>query len=366
MEEVIENSLKEKKWDAATLLETVSFPSDHYNDLKDEFFQIAADRIEAFRINPLSAVIKLVERRYFEIRAFFKETRKSLLYLVDEYMGVPLVGAAYAPYPLEIPESNMENVLSRILPFMHSCSVVVRGTSGGISGIVRLIFEAAFPHVPPSWSQAGLGLKHVLDEDMMNREIKILHRTLSDLNSSRARRSLGDDLSTIKSICAKMDIHGDFANLNRVRCADSSLWTGADGIKLIREACNNYDLKQAMKIQTALETKLKTQEHLIKDLQEKIERMTWHKELNLNVPETRSTTKQVPTNSASFKIEASSASMAQRQTLKESVSYTPSVTVEGTTLKTDDADEIMNFVTSTTSVTTSDTKLTFRDQISVD
>lgn len=92
-------------------------------------------------------MIKLVERRYLEIRTLFKDARKAFLYLVDEHMGVPLVGTAYAPYPLEISESNMDNVLSRILPFMHSCSMVVRGKSGGISGIVRLIFEAAFVRI---------------------------------------------------------------------------------------------------------------------------------------------------------------------------------------------------------------------------
>jgi len=351
VEVVIENSRKGKKWDATTLLEAITFFSDQYGDLKEEFSNIAADRIEAFRIDPFSAVIKLVERRYLEIRKLFKDARKAFLYLVDEHIGVPLVGAAYAPYPLEISESNMDNVLSRILPFMHSCSMVVRGTSGSISGIVRLIFEAAFPHVPPSWSQAGSGLTHELDEDLIKREIVILHRTLSGLNSSRTRRSLGDDLSAIKSICTKMDVRGDYANLYRVQCADSSLWTSSDGIKLIREACNNYDFKQAIKIQIALETKLKSQEHLIKDLQEKIERMAWQKELNLNVPETNSTAEQL---------------LIKKQAVKETISYAPSTIVEGSPPKSDEVEITTNHLSSTTSITTKDTKSTFRDQISVD
>ncbi len=115
----------------------------------------------------------------------------------------------------------------------------------------------------------------------------ILHRTICGLNSSRDRKSLGDDLSAIGSICSKVDIRGDFANLHRVQCAGSALWTTPTGVKLIQDACNKYDFEQAIKIQTDLETKLKTQEQLIKQLREKVEMMAWHEELNLNVPQTQ-------------------------------------------------------------------------------
>lgn len=144
VEEAIENSRSGQKWDARSLVESVTFPSDEYGDLKEEFYGAAANHIEAFRADPRSAVTKLVERRYHEIREIFKHARKAFLYLVDEHMGVPLVGQAHAPYPLELPESNIESCLSKVIPFMHSCSMVMRGTSGGVAGLVRLIFEAAF------------------------------------------------------------------------------------------------------------------------------------------------------------------------------------------------------------------------------
>jgi len=144
VEKVIKKSRSNRKWDARSLIESVTFPSNSFGDLTEEFYEIAADSIEAFRMDPRSAVTKLIERRYNDIVAIFKEARKSFIYLVDEHMGVPLVGQAYAPYPIELPESNMQDNLKNILPFMHSCSMVVRGTSGGISGIVRLIFEAAY------------------------------------------------------------------------------------------------------------------------------------------------------------------------------------------------------------------------------
>lgn len=115
----------------------------------------------------------------------------------------------------------------------------------------------------------------------------ILHRTICGLNSSRERKSLGDDLSAIGSICSKVDIRGDFASLHRVQCGGSSLWTTPTGVKLIQEACKKYDFEQAIKIQADLETKLKAQEQVIKQLREKVEMMAWHEELNLNVPQTQ-------------------------------------------------------------------------------
>ena len=45
VEDVIEKSRPGMKWDAMTLLEAVTFPSDQYDDLKKEFTVIAADRI---------------------------------------------------------------------------------------------------------------------------------------------------------------------------------------------------------------------------------------------------------------------------------------------------------------------------------
>ena len=115
----------------------------------------------------------------------------------------------------------------------------------------------------------------------------ILHRAICGLTSSRERKSLGDDLSAIGSICSKVDIRGDFANLHRVQCAGSCLWTTPAGVKLIQDACEKYDFEQAIKIQADLEKKLKTQEHIIKQLREKVEMMAWHEQLNLNVPQTQ-------------------------------------------------------------------------------
>jgi len=367
VEETIEKSSVGHKWDAVTLMNSSSVPSEAYEDLKEEFYKVAADHIESFRVDPRSAVTKLVERRYFEIRSIFKDARRAFLYLVDEYMGVPLVGNTHVPYPLEITESNVNSSLLKILPFMHCCSMIVRGTSGGISGIVRLIFEAAFPYVPPSWNQAGSGLIHSLDEDVIKKEVMLLHRTLSGLHSSRARGSLRDDLSAIKLMCTKVDVGGEFGNLHRVQCADSSLWTTPNCVKRIQEVCDNYDFEQAMKIQADLEAKLTSQEQLLKQLREKIEMLNWHKKLNLNVPDSPSGTKKLAAHDGMQKknlvVPSSTNStlvgISSQTSVKKTLACPPSSLSErGNAGESQGVD--------VTSVATATSKSTFRDHISVD
>mmetsp|Transcript_10337 Transcript_10337/g.30241 ORF Transcript_10337/g.30241 Transcript_10337/m.30241 type:complete len:1951 (+) Transcript_10337:118-5970(+) len=352
VEETIKKTSSEQKWDAVTLLKSANLPApEAYEDLKEEFCKVAADHIEAFRADPRVVVKQLIERRYLEIRAIFKDAGRAFVYLVDEFIGIPLVGSAHVPYPLEIAESSVDSSLSKILPFMHCCSLVARGTSGGITGIVRLIFEAAFPHVPPSWNQAASGLIHPLDEDFIKRETMLLHRILSSLHSPRARRSLGDDLSAIKSMCTKTDIRGEFANLHRVQCADSSLWTSPDGLKIIQDACDKYDFKQALKIQADLETKLTSQQQLIKQLQEKIEVMNWHKELNLNIPDSRSLKEKLTLPvGMQKKIVSTQENLPQKNSTRENGSN-PKLTSDGVDV---------------TSLATTNSKSTYRDHISVD
>lgn len=284
VEETVVGASIGQKWDSSTLLTSLILPTGDFEQLKEEFAKIAAERIEAFRADPMTAVNKLIEKRYFEIRTFFKEAGKTFLYLVDEHAGIPLVGPAYDPYPIEISESAMSKMLAKALPFMHTSSMVARGVSGSVSGVVRLIFEAAYPHIPPSWAAAASGLTHTLDEELIKREVMVLQRTLSGLNSSKASRSLGEDLRFLRDSCAKVDIAGNFAGLRRVKCADSCIWTSPEGSMQIQQACRAYDFREALNIQLALETKLRSQEQVIKQLQDKVDWLSFRKELNLKVP----------------------------------------------------------------------------------
>ncbi len=277
----------QKHWTATSLLEELDFPDGDFQVLKEDFIKIAAAQVEAFRTNPVSAILKLIERRVAEIRKFFKDAEKAFLYLVDEYAGVPLVGSAHAPYPLEVAQSIIDKFLVRALPFMHISAVYARGVSGGVSGLVRLIFEAAYPHVPPSWTVAACGMVHDLDEQQFLQEISLLREALGLLYSTK-ENYLMDDLRFVRESCLKIDTRGSFADMQRVVCAGMSLWTTMEGAAELQESCKVFGFNDALDIQNTLENQLRSQEQEIKKLQEEIERLRFRKDLNLEIPESSS------------------------------------------------------------------------------
>ena len=297
----IVDKTEQKQWTASALLDELELSDSDFGAVKEIFLKTAAAQVEEFRSNPISAALKVVERQIAEIRKFFKETGKGYLYLVDEYAGIPLVGSPYAPYPLEVSESIIDKFLVRALPVMNFSVLYARGVAGGVSGLVRLIFEAAYPHVPPSWASAASGLEHRLDESAFISEISILRKALALVYSSNANY-LEDDLRFVRESCLKIDTRGTFGDMHRVVSSGYSLWTTKQGAAEIQEVCNGFGIKDALDIQVSLEQSLKAQEEQIKLLQREIEQLNFRKELNLDVPENSSSSRQVSNKSSVPKI----------------------------------------------------------------
>jgi hypothetical protein len=157
-------------------------------------------------------------------------------------------------------------------------------------------------------------------------------------------------------MCTKVDVRGDFANLRRVQCAGSSLWTSPSGLNSIQEECDKYDFEQAMKIQADLVMKLKSQEQLTKQLQEKLEMKTWHEKLNLNVPKTNCMETKGNNSPTSNK---AALDKSPQRSAKKGVGSATSAKVAETNTKKDDVLDLE-------SVDTFNSKSTARDQISVD
>jgi serine/threonine protein kinase len=280
-----------KQWTASALLDELVLSDEDFGTVKETFLKTAASQVEEFRSNPVSAALKLIERQIAEIRKFFKEAGTAFLYLVDEYAGIPLVGSSYSPYPLEVSESIIDKFLVRALPFMNISVLYARGVAGGVSGLVRLIFEAAYPHVPPSWASAASGLEHKLDESLFLNEISILRRALALVYSSKTS-FLEDDLRFVRDSCLKIDTRGTFGDMHRVVSSGYTLWTTKQGAAEIQEACTGFGIKEALDVQVGLEESLKAQEDQIKLLQKEIEQLSFRKDLNLDVPENSSSTRQ--------------------------------------------------------------------------
>lgn len=280
-------------WTVSKIMDQLELADEGFQTVKSDFTKFATSHVEAFRANPVSSATKVVERRIMDLRKTFKEAGKAFLYLVDEHAGIPLVGGAYAPYPMEVSESLTDKFLIRALPFMYNSVMYARGTSGGVSGVVRLIFEAAYPHVPPSWAISAQGLEHRLDEDAFANEIGILRDALALVYSSSKANKVSDDLRFIRDSCLKIDTRGSFADMQRVLSAGCSLWTTKEGAAEIQESCHSYGFKEALDIQSSLESQLRSREQQIKRLQEEMERLSFRKELNLDVPDATASTRAV-------------------------------------------------------------------------
>jgi hypothetical protein len=126
-------------------------------------------------------------------------------------------------------------------------------------------------------------MTHSLDEATIIEEIHFLHESLASASSSNIG-FIADDLQFLRDTFLRFDVRGAFADMQRVECAGSALWTTKEGAAEIQDACQSYDFKQALEIQATLESRLQAQDRQIKKLQEDMERIAFHKKLNLDVP----------------------------------------------------------------------------------
>jgi ankyrin repeat protein len=276
----VERAGSVQQWNTSKLLELLEVPTGDYELLKSDMMKLAAEHVEVFRTDPTIVAKMLVAKRVLDMKACFEDSKKGFLYLVDEYQGIPLVGPSYAPYPLEVTEGMIDQLLMKALPFMHICSLYVRGVAKSANGLVRLIFEAAYPHIPPSWGLASSGLSHTLDADLILKEASILQEALASMDVSTAKDPT-QDLLFLRGYLLKFDAEKSFGHLKRVTCAGSFLWTTSDGEADLRDASESYGFKEAFEIQSALEAKLKSSEEKIRGLQSDLERLTFRNDLNL-------------------------------------------------------------------------------------
>jgi hypothetical protein len=126
-------------------------------------------------------------------------------------------------------------------------------------------------------------MTHSLDEAMIIEEIRFLHESLASASSSNIG-FIADDLQFLRDTFLRFDVRGTFADMQRVECAGYALWTTKEGAAEIQDGCQSYDFKQALEIQAVLESRLQAQDRQINKLKEDMERIAFHKKLNLDVP----------------------------------------------------------------------------------
>lgn len=267
-----------RKWSLSQIVNSLA--SDDFQELIGELVAFASDAVVVFRDNPLVITRRIVQERIKELQCFFEGAGKAYLYLVDEYEGVPIVSpSGTMAYPIEVTEKVTE-IVGRGLPFMHLCMLYARGVCGDASGLVKLIFEAAYPHIPPSWAEAASGLSHSLVDPEIKEEVRILREATSDLYHGIGSRSI-DGLRFFQAYFERVDVKRSYAHLERVTNGEASIWTSAHGVEQMEQLAKSHGLAEAYEAKRSTDQKLLEQERKIAELEEALEELKFRRAHNL-------------------------------------------------------------------------------------
>ena len=280
LKKVVESAEHTQKWSSTSLLESMALSTEDFSDLQSRMTLLASQHVEEFRSDPLSVGLKLIHEHITNFLACYDDASKVLLYLVDEYQGVPVVNPASAPFPCSIQSSARAETAIRGLPFMYMCARYARAI-GGVPGFVKLIFEAASPHVPPSWQPVCKGLDNSLNRESISDDMTIL----CDALSSYSNFSLDDSFEFMQNYISEVDPRRIYANLQRVSSGEASVWTGSEGVREIQEAARGFGFREAIDTKMKTDQKLMNQQSRIEELEAEIEKLRFRKDLALEVPE---------------------------------------------------------------------------------
>ncbi|CAB9497173.1 Ankyrin Repeat [Seminavis robusta] len=283
MKTAIENMGEVSSWPLSSILEAMDLPKEEFATPRTRLAQLASEHVEQFRSNPLQIGLKLIQEQAREFLACYDDASKVILYLVDEYKGVPVVSPSAAPFPFSVQSSLRREVARRGLPFMYLCARYFRSVSGGVPGFVKLIFEAAAPHVPHSWRPTCKGLDCSFDEKSIMDDMNMLCEAICCPSFSSS--SIEDDFDFMHKFLGEIDTRRVYANLQRVSCGEASVWTGAEGVREIQEATRSYGFKEAIENKNEMDQKMAAQEARIKELEAELEKLKFRSELQLVVPE---------------------------------------------------------------------------------
>ena len=271
------------RWSSSEIIESMDLSSGDFKLFESKLVALASEKVEVFRDSPLLIARIIVQEHISELQALFNDSSKAFLYLVDEYDGVPVVGTtAGMTYPIEVTKKITE-VVGRGLPFMQLCMLYAKGVAGDVSGLVKLIFEAAYPHIPPSWGDAAQGLSHNLDEGTIKDELRILREAAVETQSGSVARGI-DDMRYFQDMFERVDVKRSFADLKRVTNGEDSLWTSNDGVEKIKQLASAHSLAEAYKVQKKTEQKLLEQQRKIVELEEAMEQLEFRRKHNLQEP----------------------------------------------------------------------------------
>uniref|UniRef100_A0A7S4N957 Protein kinase domain-containing protein n=1 Tax=Odontella aurita TaxID=265563 RepID=A0A7S4N957_9STRA len=211
----------------------------------------------------------------------YAASKSSYLYLVDEYKGVPVIPPprddGSKPFYPHVISDNVTSVVMKALPFIQMSILNARATAGGISGLVKLIFEGAYPHIPPSWSTAAIGLSHYMDRDTMVGEVQTLRGALEEMPGYPAKgadASGDEELRSFEGFFGSFDRERTYADLQIITDGKASLWTAKANIPEIEGECDNARAVKTYRSIASKEEEIRKKDKRIAELEKALQAMS--------------------------------------------------------------------------------------------
>jgi len=264
----------DKSWTISELLRAMDL-EEGFDECINLLTKLAATEVERFRDNPLYIARLIVQRRIKHLSEEITSKRKSYLYLVDEFTGIPVL---HSPYPFEVSD-KADQLFKHTLPLMYASVLYSSASAGSISGLVKLIFEAAYPHIPPSWSSSNSsGVKFEFDKDFMMQQIHMLESSIEESLDLNHKQHL-DYLKYLQNYLDLCDIKNSYAQLKKVTNGEAGMWTVND--EPIVKLSEKNNIFQAYEVYQKQQQKIDEQEKMIKRLEKALDNAEFKRQHNL-------------------------------------------------------------------------------------
>lgn len=223
---------------AHEMLGCLGLDKEHFADFASSFVGLVRKKLETDPMNltknPSSVVLDFLSSYIDRITGTFSEHNKAYLYLVDEYSCTPSVKKGKVQYP-HLFSSHIYDIVCKSIPYMHACMNSALGSGEGLLGLVKLIFEAAYPNVPPSWEEAAKGLPTVPRRRRMVMDVKLLHQVVHTMipNDSPVALNGEPELNFFNCLFIHIDSERHFGGLSPITDSFSTMWVGPDSKELI-------------------------------------------------------------------------------------------------------------------------------------
>jgi serine/threonine protein kinase/ankyrin repeat protein len=227
---------------AVELLDYFNLRKEHYLDFSTQFVMAIREKVAndslSFSENPYGSALDFITSYIAAIASTFSTTNKAYLYLVDEFSCIPAIQKGKKQYP-HVFSDNVSDVVCKCLPYMHTCVSSALSSGEGILGLVKLIFEGAYPNLPSTWEGALQGLPTLPRRRRMVMEAKILHEAAHSMIPDDSPLALNGEpeLNFLNSLFVHIDSDRGFGGLRPITDSFSTMWVSSENMNiLLRES----------------------------------------------------------------------------------------------------------------------------------